>query len=120
MNWRVWVLPLAVGLVLLINYTNCSQVKFDRDTEALMVSLNSGATVFINDDAPYTNSKDVRLTIEHNSATEMYITNVEGCRDQGKWEPYQKNKPWVLGAANQTTKVFIKFRESVATQFESD
>lgn len=113
---QVRLAPVAVTLVTLtltfaIGFNNCSQVKFEETQDAALNRLNSGAAVLINQDAPYTNSKSVILTLQHNSADEMYLTNDPTCQTGGSWEPYSPSKSWELGQSNAEAKVFAKFRE---------
>lgn len=93
-------------------YNNCAKMQFSEAPESIASRLNTGATIFINRDAPYTNSKDVSLFIEHNSASLMYVTNDPSCQSGGVWETYAHTRAWTLGTENSETKVFAKFKEN--------
>ncbi len=109
-------LPLFFGIsVALVGYTNCSKKSFTVSNETLQRILSEGSSIYINNDDVYTNSSGVTLTIENNSADEMYITNTKDCASGGQWEPYSMSKPWSLGEANIRTKSYIKFREAGST-----
>lgn len=104
---------LGIGaLALAFAYNNCAKMQFSESQESIVNRLNTGATIFINRDAPYTNSKDVSLFIEHNSASLMYVTNDPTCQGGGVWEIYGPTRAWILGRENSETKVFAKFKEN--------
>jgi hypothetical protein len=100
----------AVGSSL-VAYNNCSNKTFTASNDTIQRLLSEGASIFINDDATYTKDAQVYLTIENNSAKEMYITNKDDCSDGGQWETYATSKVWMLGQTNARTKVYVKFRE---------
>lgn len=106
-------LPIFLGItVALAAYTNCSNKSFTVSNETLQRLLSESSSVFINDDEVYTNSAAVNLTIENNSAGEMYVTNTKDCSAGGQWEPYSTSKAWTLSESNMRTKAYVKFRES--------
>lgn len=111
-------LKLRIITVLLIGfcssillYGNCTKRTFSITKEAIQQRLSEGSTIFINNDDQYTNSQEVTLFIQNNSAVEMYITNIAGCQQGGVWEDYSITKPWILNNKNRETSVYIKFRE---------
>lgn len=109
-------LPIFLGLtVALVAYTNCSNKSFTVSNETLQRLLSESSSVYINDDEVYTNSAAVNLTIENNSAGEMYVTNTKDCSAGGQWEPYSTTKAWTLAEANVRTKAYVKFREAGST-----
>jgi hypothetical protein len=93
-------------------FGNCSKVKFEIDEQASLTRLNTSGGVLINNGAPFTTSLDVDLSVLHNSADEMFITEDPACETGGQWERYSANKPWRLAAANVEGRVFAKFREN--------
>ncbi len=103
---------LALGTSL-VAYTNCSNKTFSVSNETVQRQLSQGSSVYINNDDTYTNNSVVNLTIENNSAEEMYVTNSKDCEGGGQWEPYSTSKVWTLGQKNIRTKAYIKFREVV-------
>lgn len=98
-----------------VSFNNCSKVAVSESDSSIMKRLSDGAALFINNDAEYTNDKNVSLTLVHNSATEMFVTNDPTCQSGGSWEPYAKSKPWVLSKENIAVKVFSKFRENASS-----
>jgi alpha-tubulin suppressor-like RCC1 family protein len=72
----------------------------------------SNATITINAGDLYTRSTTVTLTLAATNATELYITNDEGCNTGGSWESYKTNKSWVLSNSNATSTVYIKYRDT--------
>jgi hypothetical protein len=109
-------LPIFLGLsVALVAYTNCSNKSFTVSNETLQRLLSESSSVYINNDEVYTNTSAVNLTIENNSAGEMYVTNTKDCSAGGQWEPYATSKAWTLAEANVRTKAYVKFRETGST-----
>lgn len=108
---------LIVGIIIVagafqVIYTNCSNKSFTVSNETIQRLLSDGSSIYINNDETYTNNTTVSLTIENNSATEMYVTNTKDCSSGGQWEPYATSKVWSLGETNVRTKAYVKFRES--------
>ncbi len=108
------------GLAIMVGYNNCGQVRFGMDVEGLKSKLNADGGLLINEGAEFTNSQDVQLSLIHNGADEMYITNVPGCDGGGDWAPYSVNRAWKLPAANSEGKVYVKYREKAVPSAESD
>lgn len=109
-------LPIFLGIsVALVAYTNCSNKSFTVSNESLQRMLSESSSIYINNDEVYTNSADVNLSIENNSAGEMYVTNTKDCSTGGSWEPYSTSKAWVLSESNTRTKAYVKFREAGST-----
>ena len=65
----------------------------------------------IANDASYTNSSIVNLTMAVNGATQMYITNTPGCPSGGSWEPLTETKSWAMSQINAAATVYIVFRD---------
>ncbi len=110
---RLKVSLILMGAIFLsIGYNNCSSVKFQETADSIVSRLNTNGAIHINNNSEFTNSKNVNLTIEHNSAKFMYITNDPTCNTGGTWQPYETSRPWVLNQANSEARVFGKFKES--------
>lgn len=105
-----WIAGLTV--LVAVGFNNCAKVAVWELEEASLARINSGAAVIINNDAPFTNTKQVSLSLFNNSAVEMYITNDPKCEGGGEWEPYAESKPWVLDKENSSAQVYAKFRET--------
>ncbi len=106
-------LPIFLGLsVAMVAYTNCSNKSFTVSNETMQRLLSESSSIYINDDEVYTNSAAVNLTIENNSAGEMYVTNTKDCSAGGQWEPYSTTKSWTLAEVNVRSKAYVKFREA--------
>lgn len=106
---------LVAGMSLSVFFNNCSPVQVTEQESSIVNRLNSGASIFINNDEPYTNSKDVTLILSHNSATQMFITNDPSCQTGGQWQVYTPSRPWTLAQENREVKVYAKFKESEAS-----
>lgn len=107
----IYAVILAIGSSL-VAYTNCSNKTFSVSNETVQRLLSEGAIILINNDDTYTNNTVVNLTIENNSAREMYVTNTKDCQSGGTWEPYSSSKVWTLEQKNIRTKAYVKFRET--------
>lgn len=74
----------------------------------------------INNDAKYTGSQFVSLSLTSADAQEMLITNNSDCITDGNWETYSQSKNWNLDPANSLDNsnngysyyVFAKFKDS--------
>ncbi len=113
------VLLISTGLAIAFGYSNCQKVDVAADTESLRVKLSSVGGILINDDAPFTISQDVQLSLLHDGADQMYITDVSGCTGGGEWTPFSPSKPWNLKASNSEGKVFVKYRDKYNPEIES-
>lgn len=70
--------------------------------------------ILINEDAPYTRSRNVTLSLPAQNALEMYVTNEEQCGSGGVWEPYSASRAWTLGENNKETYVYVTYRNGDA------
>lgn len=108
--WIVLTLGLAT------QYNACSKVGFQVDSGSSKVGTDGVSTLVINDGARYTQDTYVLLSLSSPGSSEMYITNNSGCSFGGTWQPIAQKHGWVLGATNQLTSVFAKFRASDGAQ----
>ena len=103
-----------------VGYNNCSDKAFEFQVAEEQAANPDGLggeqpvaapRVLINNNADYTNSDDVNLSLSTGpiDATEMFISNDDQC-SQGSWEPFQKNKAWVLSEKNKEVRVYAKYR----------
>jgi hypothetical protein len=98
----------GLGLTL---FQNCSKSKFaDSNAGLLEQSSLSASTIFINDDALYTNNTSVRVQVNLEKPMWMYVTNDPSCATGGVWQNFAPEIPWVLGSKNKETSVYIKFK----------
>jgi alpha-tubulin suppressor-like RCC1 family protein len=66
--------------------------------------------VAINDDAPYTSSASVTLTLSANDATEVCISNGATCT---AWSAYSARKTWLLATGDGPKQVNVWFKDSL-------
>jgi hypothetical protein len=66
--------------------------------------------MLINNNDVYTNSSSVTLNLSYLNVDEVYITNTPNCVSGGTWQPVSATKAWTLGARNNTSAVYAKFR----------
>ncbi len=118
-NQKIALILVGTGLTLALGFNNCGQPQFAADDESIKKALDAGGAIVINDNAPYTSSHDVLLSIENRSATEMYVTNDPTCKEGGHWEPLAASKPWKLFGSNGQAQVYVKFRESPSEDLTS-
>ncbi|NBV49841.1 hypothetical protein EBR78_01330 [bacterium] len=80
------------------------------------ISIAGGAT--------RTNQTQVTLTLSMTPSgsnnNEMYITNTPGCTAGGNWEDYSPSKLHTLSPLNQTTEVYVKYRDKNAPFYATD
>ncbi|NBT57967.1 hypothetical protein EBT16_04200, partial [bacterium] len=80
------------------------------------ISIESGAA--------RTNKTQVTLTLSMTPSgsndIEMYITNTSGCSAGGTWADYSATALHTLSPLNQTTTVYVKYRDKLAPYFETD
>lgn len=110
---------LNLGLITIVGtLLGCQDVAFEL-TEEKVESLKVGKTyVVINEDQPYTNQTEVRLTLHAKNADEMYVTTDPSCESGGEWESYSEQKSWLLHKENEGVPVYVKYRNS--SGFDSD
>lgn len=102
----------TLGLYLTTSYNACSNVSFSAGPQNSAVQLQSTAMIMINNGAPFTNDPNQRVTVNllNKAAKDVYVTNDSSCESGGQWEPYLRNKPWVLETANSKDTVYARFR----------
>lgn len=110
---------LAFGFITL-NFSNCAKVAFENNL-ASKVDVFGGSigSISIDGGNEFTKNQEVVATLNHASATEMYVTDVQDCSSGGEWEKYSSFKRWTLKARNQETKLFVKFREKTGSLVET-
>lgn len=102
---------LAMTGLSLTLFQNCSKSKFaDSNADLIEQSSLSASTIFINNDALYTNSTSVRVQVNLERPMMMYLTNDPSCASGGEWQNYSPEVPWVLGSKNKSTSVYVKFK----------
>ncbi len=116
---RVPSVIIAITFALLFGFQNCSRVEFARDLAVQKEKIDSSGLILINNNDPYTTEPDVQLTLSHNGADEMYITNDPTCKSGGDWEDYATIKNWKLSAKNTDVKVYATFREKSVPDVQS-
>ena len=110
----------ALGAGLTFTFSNCAKVSFVVDAESIIGKLNAGGGIMIDNDAEFTKSTQVQLTLVNGSAEQMYITVDPTCKSGGNWEKYVPQKAYQLSQKNQMAKVYVKYREQVDSDLESD
>ena len=107
-------------LFIAFGYNNCADNSFEFQAASDGPLVQPGGSIeetkgvpaiFINNNADYTNDADVNLSLSSGSSavTEMFISNDSQC-SRGQWEPYQKNKSWMLSEKNKDVAVYVKYR----------
>jgi hypothetical protein len=76
----------------------------------------SSPSISINAAATYANTTAVTLTLSAGEASEMYVTDADGCASGGAWETYDTSKSWTLTQTNATATVYAKFRDLVGNE----
>lgn len=104
-------ITITCSVLITIGFNNCSGAKFSASESSMVTAFDAGGGVLINNGDEFTTSETIALTVSHNSAKEMYITNDSTCQSGGVWEPYATSKSWKLAQANSVAEVFAKFRE---------
>ncbi len=82
------------------------------------VTLIAGAKISINQNQPYTKSKNVVLQLSAVGAEQMIVANTNDCVEDIGWIPYSQVKAWVLSADNKEVSVYAKFRKKGAPETE--
>lgn len=100
---------ILLPIVILALFNNCSDVGFEVNESNIVSQLNINSSIVINDGDFFTNNKDVVLTIQSDSATEMMVSNHSGTDTQ--WEPYKKIKTWGLSNLNSNANVYVRFKK---------
>ena len=96
---------------------NAGNVKQVTDTIVLDTIPPTGS-VTINDDATYTTSFDVTLTIsatDANGVIEMMVSNDEEFTG-ATWESYAMSKPWTLTTGDGTKTVYVMYKDNVGLE----
>ena len=94
--------------------------SFGESSESSEVSATSGTTdttpptgsVIISDNASYTNSTSVTLTLpatDLSGVTQMCVSNTDTCTS---WETYTTSKSWVLTSGDGTKTVYAWFKDA--------
>ncbi len=114
----------AVALWSATQFNACSQaVNFKTSVAAIKEELLSSSIILINDDAQFTNDKQVEVTLQNNVADEVYLTNDPQCSGGGTWLPIQAKLNWTLASSNREVAVYASFRnktEGVASDCVKD
>jgi hypothetical protein len=110
-------------LAVTILFNNCSEdANFSMSEEAInndVFGFEEGIDPFppstpriiINENAEFTKDREVNLTLDSGrQAEEMLVSNKSDC-STGRWEPFQKNRPWLLDRKNQEVAVYVKYRK---------
>lgn len=91
-------------------FVGCQDVNFAPLKEHLELLGVTEGSITINNGQDYTNDSDVQLSLYAKNADEMYVTNVKGCEDGGKWEAYTNYRNWKLDKENSSTKVYVRYK----------
>lgn len=54
---------------------------------------------------------DVTLQLTATGASQVYITNTEGCAADGQWDEFSSTKSWTLPNTNANNTVYAKYRD---------
>jgi flagellar basal body-associated protein FliL len=79
-------------------------------TQLTAVNAQTSGTITINNNATYTNSTAVTLTISATNATEMCFSNDNSAWTS--WENYTTTKNWTIPNTEGTETVYAQFRDS--------
>lgn len=93
--------------------TAAQQFSITVDTEE-----PSDGMITINDDAPYTNSTSVTLTLSATGATEMMISE-DSAFAGASYELYATEKSFSLSSPDGTKTVYVKFKDSAGNETSS-
>ncbi|MBQ45964.1 MAG: hypothetical protein CMP10_00465, partial [Zetaproteobacteria bacterium] len=88
--------------------TQFSIVYDNEPPTSTSLSIASGNT--------HTNSTSLTLTLAANGATQMYLTNTDGCASGGSWEDYATTRAWTIAQSNTTANVYAKFRDALGNE----
>ena len=78
------------------------------DTINLDTEKPTNNTISINNNATYTQSTSVTLTLSSSGATEMCISNTNSCT---AWEPYATSKNWTLTSTDENKTVYVWYKD---------
>jgi ligand-binding sensor domain-containing protein len=78
----------------------------------------SSASLLINNGDVFANHTTVKLTPSSVNASQMYITNVEGCKIGGHWANYSTSRIWALSQLNSNATVYVKYRNNIREETE--
>lgn len=76
----------------------------------------TNTSILINANNTYTTSSNITLTLAASEASEMYVTNTEGCTAGGSWVPYNSSSTWTLDQQNSIATVYVKFRDLASNE----
>ncbi|MEI6834470.1 MAG: Ig-like domain-containing protein, partial [bacterium] len=93
----------------LVGHSNFRTTTSDTNPSDKNPPTSPSVVININDS--YTNTTAATLTLGAVDASEMYVTNADGCTSGGTWEPYDTSKSWTLAQTNATATVYAKFRD---------
>ncbi|TET11109.1 T9SS type A sorting domain-containing protein, partial [Candidatus Aerophobetes bacterium] len=74
-------------------------------------------SISINNDATYTNSRTVTLTLSATNATQMQFSN--DASSWSDWEDYSTTKSWTLSSGDGTKTVYVKFKDTAGNISEA-
>lgn len=92
---------------------NCNKEEA-REFTIQVIEKIEGLNIVINNNDRYTRNQAVQLALSVQGATDMYVTNDPTCSAGGTWESFSATKAWNLGATNQLTRVYAKYKNSMA------
>lgn len=99
------------GIGLALGYTNCAEIgDLDSETFEARIVLEEGL-ITINNNANYTKTTDVILSLKNDEADEVYVTNIAQCGSGGEWQPLKPTMNWTLPVTDQNVSVYAKFRK---------
>lgn len=84
----------------------------EKSASLIDSGIRSDSGLQINNSATYTNSTSVILSLSSIGAKEMYVTNSEGCKSGGSYEPYSSTKSWTIDQTNSMASVYAKFKDT--------
>ena len=93
----------------LVGHTNFRTTTSDTNPSDTNPPTSPSVVINVNDS--YTNTTAATLTLGAVDASEMYVTDADGCTSGGTWEPYVTSKSWTLAQTNATATAYAKFRD---------
>lgn len=73
-------------------------------------------SILVNSGDQYTTNSIVNIGLVSSEASHVYITNEVGCLSGGSWQTFETNKSFELYYLNQTSSVFVKFKDINGTE----